>query len=405
MAVTPIPARRADPPAASRPVLFTRTFATLAAASFAYFTSVGILLPALPRYVAGPLAGGGVAVGVVVGAFSVSAVLVRPLAGGLGDRRGRRPLLLVGALVVAISVLGYGVAPGPVALVGLRLLTGAGEALFFVGMATTFTDLAPPERRGEAMSLASLALYLGIGVGPVLGELAIARAGFDGAWVLAGAAAVLAAGLVTRLPETRPDRPTGDAVPVHRLVHPAGLLPGLTLFASVAGMAGFLTFVPLHALDVGLGGASGVLAAFAGVVVLIRSVGARLPDQLGPVRAIRASLCVSAAGLALAGTWQTGPGLVTAALVFGAGIALLTPSVFAWAVAGVGPHERAQVMGTTSAFLDLAFGVGPVGMGVVAATAGRPAAFLAGAVLAVAGLALVVVAGVGRQERPAEAVA
>jgi MFS family permease len=405
MDATTMPARTTSRGSAPRPVLFTRTFATLAAASFAYFTAAGILLPALPRYVIGPLQGGSVAVGVVVGAFSVSAVLVRPLAGRLGDRRGRRPLLLVGALLVAVSVTGYGLVGTPAALVWLRLLTGAGEALFFVGMATAFTDLAPPERRGEAMSLASLALYLGIGVGPVLGEVAIARAGFTAAWGLAGAAALLAAGLVTRLPETRPELPTEGAAPRRRLVHPAGLLPGLTLFASVAGMAGFLAFVPLHALDVGLRGASGVLAAFAGVVVLIRSVGARLPDRLGAVRAIRASLCVSVAGLGLVGTWPTSVGLVAGAVLFGAGIALLTPSVFAWAVAGVDPHERAQVMGTTSAFLDLAFGAGPVGMGLVAASAGRPAAFLAGAALAAAGLVLVLVAGVGRSPQPAGATA
>jgi predicted MFS family arabinose efflux permease len=62
--------------------------------------------------------------------------------------------------------------------------------------------------------------------------------------------------------------------------------------------------------------------------------------------------------------------------------------------------ERSQVMATTSAFIDIAFGVGPVTMGIVAATFGRPAAFLAGAVAAMAGLVLVVVTRLGRATLP-----
>jgi predicted MFS family arabinose efflux permease len=325
----------------------------------------------------------------------VSAVLLRPWAGRVGDRRGRRPLMLLGAAIFAVSVLGYELASTPALLASLRLLSGAGEACFFVGMATAFADLAPPERRGEAMSLASLALYLGIGLGPVLSEVALARSGFTAAWLLAAGAALAAVALVTRVPETRVAEP--EALEPHRrLVHPAGLLPGVVLFASIVGMAGFLAFVPLHVLDIGMTSAGSALLLFAVTVVAIRSAGARLPDLLGPATAIRAALVLSAVGLVLVGVWHDAAGLHLGAVVFGSGIALLTPSVFALAVAGVRANERAQVMGTTSAFIDLAFGVGPVAMGFVAGAFGRPAAFLTGAAVAVAGLVLVVWTKVGR---------
>jgi predicted MFS family arabinose efflux permease len=86
--------------------------------------------------------------------------------------------------------------------------------------------------------------------------------------------------------------------------------------------------------------------------------------------------------------------------VLATGIALLTPSVFALAVADVPADERGQVVATTSAFIDIAFGVGPLGMGVVAASFGRPAVFLAGAAAAAAGLALVAVTHLGRSRPP-----
>lgn len=377
---------------AARPTLFTPTFRALALASLAYFTAVGALVPALPRVVAGPLRGGDVAVGAVVGAFSVTAVLFRPLAGILVDRHGRRPLLLLGATVFAVSVLGYGLATTPAALAGMRLLSGAGEAMFFVGMVTAFADLAPEDRRGEAMSLASLALYLGIGVGPLVSEAVLARAGFAAVWTTTAAVAAVAVALLVRVPETRP-RVTVSlpaAAPRERshLVHRAGLLPGFLLLTTITAMAGFLTFLPLHVRTVGVGSAAPLLLLFSATVVILRSAGARLPDRLGPTRTIRAAAVASTAGLATVGVSTGAAGLAIGTALFGVGVALLTPSVFALAVSRAPADERGQVLATTSAFIDVAFGLGPVALGVVASRFGREAVFLTGAALAATALPL-----------------
>jgi predicted MFS family arabinose efflux permease len=323
--------------------------------------------------------------------------------GGVGDRRGRRPLMLIGSSLFAVSVLGYTATSDPATLTALRLLTGAGEAFFFVGMVTAFTDLAPAERRGEAMSLASLSLYIGIGAGALLGELTIERLGFTAAWVLAATTALIAFAITYRTPAPGPGAPPAaggqDALRRHRLAHPAGVLPGLVLLASILGMAGFLTFVPLYALDVGLSGSRLVLLAFSGIVVLIRSAGARIPDRLGPARATRLALTLSAVGLAVAGIWRAPAGLFVGAVVLGVGVALLTPAVMALAVERAPAGERGAVIGTTSAFLDLAFGLGPVTLGFVAAALGRPGTFLAGALVSAAGLGLVIATRLGRPAR------
>jgi MFS family permease len=401
--------RKVRPSEKARPTLLTSRFVAVALASLAYFTGAGVLIPAVPRYVEGPLGAGNAAVGLVVGAFSVSAFLLRPWAGGLGDRRGRRPLMLAGASLFAVSVLGYALASSPAMLAALRLLTGAGEAFFFVGAVTSFTDLVPAQRRGEAMSLASLSLYAGIGVGALLSEVAIERFGFAGAWILAATAALTAVVMVLRVPETRPEGfdagGTGAGAvgptPRHGLVHRGGLLPGLVLLTSVLGMAGFLTFVPLYARDVGMSGSRVVLMMFSGIVIGIRSAGARIPDQLGAARATRVALGLSAVGFAVMGVWQTPVGLLCGAATCAVGIALLTPALMALALEDVPPRERGAVIGTTSAFLDLAFGVGPVMMGFVAAAVGRPGTFVVGSGVAAAGLALVVWTNLGRPSRSA----
>src|SRR5438093_8265367 len=130
-------------------------------ATLGSFATFGMLILALPLYAKDELGAGSVGVGLAMGAGSVTSMIFSSLAGRLGDRRGRRPLLVAGASVMLISYLALALRPSLGGVVGIRLLAGAGEATFVVGAYTVVADLAPPARRGEAMSLVTLASYLG----------------------------------------------------------------------------------------------------------------------------------------------------------------------------------------------------------------------------------------------------
>lgn len=375
----------------TRPRLVTAEFMRLGLAALAYFFADGVLLPTVPLYVEGPLGAGDIAVGFAVGSFSATALLLRPWAGRIADRSGRRPLMIIGAATFAVSVAGYGLADAVPVLVVLRLLTGVGEAFFFVGALTAMSDLAPPERRGEAISLFSLSLYVGIALGPPAGEAVAGRFGFPAAWLLSSAAAVTALLLARRVGVVEDvgldDAPRGPG----RLIHPAGLLPGALLLAAIWGMAGFLAFVPLYALDQGLAGSGHLLFLFAGIVVVIRAAGARLPDRLGAVRATRAALTCIMIGLMIIGAVRSPAGLVAGTVVLAVGVALATPAIMMLALQDVPANERGAVMGTVSMSIDLAFGLGPATLGVVAAVTGRGGLFLVAAGVAAVGLVLVMI--------------
>ncbi len=370
------------------PRLVTPQFVLLGSAGLAYFLADGLLVPAVPRYVAGQLTGGNIAVGLVVAAFSLSALVLRPWAGRLADRHGRSLAMIGGGIIFAASVAAYDLVDSAGALAGLRLLTGVGDAFFFVGALTAMSDLAPAERRGEAISLFSLSLYVGLAVGPPIGELLINLAGFTTVWMVAAGSALLAVLLASRVGDTRSEAADEPRVGRARLVPRAAVVPALLLLALVWGMAGFLAFVPLYALDLGLSGSGFLLFGFAGIVVVIRSVGRRIPDRLGAVRSVRISLLCSTIGLAVIGGWQSAPGLVLGTVVLGVGIALGTPAIMMLALDRAPAAERGAVMGTVSMSIDLAAGLAPATFGLAAAAAGRDAGFLTAALVAAAGLAL-----------------
>ena len=222
----------------------------IVASGLAYFFALAMLTPVLPLYIKGELHGNGLTVGIGVGAFAVGAVLLRPYAGRLGDRAGRRWLVIGGALTVSISIACYGLVDSLVWLVFARFVTGIGEAAFFVGAATMITDLAPVERRGEAVSYWSIAVYGGLAFGPALGEFVLGDDRYVLTWIVASALALVAAIVGCTLTETDPNREPGRrrTSSARRndveatIDHPAAVRPGIVLMLSLIGLAGFSTF-------------------------------------------------------------------------------------------------------------------------------------------------------------------
>ena len=366
--------------------MITRQFLTVVVAGLFYFFSLGMLLPIVPLFVAGPLGGSELAVGILVGSFSIGAVLIRPFAGRIGDRMGRNGLLVGGALVVAISVGLYLLVTGPEMLLAARLIGGVGEAAFFVGAGTMITDLAPPSRRGEAISYWSVAVYSGLAFGPALGEFVLDETHFDRVWALALVFALLSAVFGMFTTETVVPAPAGgEPAP---LINRAALTPGFVLFLGMIGLAGFAAFMPLYVSDVGLEDSSSVFLLYGCTILLVRILGAKIPDRIGPLRAGTLSTAAAATGLIVIAFVETKVGLYLGTIIFSIGMSLLYPSVLTLALTGVPDSQRGSAVGTISSFFDLSQGIGAAVLGVSVKMGGYRAGFSLAALSAVAALVL-----------------
>src|SRR5688500_2145143 len=101
-----------------------RQFVLLCAATLFEFTALGIYMSALPLFVTDRLHGSRASVGLAMGAFAVTAVVLRPFVGQGLDRRGRRPFLVAAPAILLVTSVGFVASGSMAAVVGLRLVQG-----------------------------------------------------------------------------------------------------------------------------------------------------------------------------------------------------------------------------------------------------------------------------------------
>jgi MFS family permease len=365
------------------------------------FLAIGAALPVLPSFVRGPLRAGDLAVGIVVGAFAVTAVVCRPLAGRFADRRGRRVVLVCGSLAMAVGGALYLLSASVAALVAARLVVGAGEGAVYTAGATWAVDLASEERRGLVLGLFGLAVWGGLSLGPLAGELLRSGLGYDAVWTMTALLPLLGALIVLRLPEplSGPNR----AAPGHAALFPhAARRPGAALALANVGYAALAGFVVLHLRARGIGGGATVFTAFAVAVFISRLALSHVPDRVGARATAAAAGVLEALGMTIIAL-ATSLGLaLLGAVVVGVGFSMLFPSLALMVVGEVGDDRRGSALGAFTAFFDIGVGVGAPLAGATAALAGYPAVFVLAAVAALGTAALAATAPARRRGSPPE---
>ncbi|HEX3608854.1 MAG TPA: MFS transporter [Solirubrobacterales bacterium] len=358
-------------------------FAGVFAVTFCGLVAVGAVLPVLPRFVRGPLDAGNVAVGVVIGSYAITGLLLRPFAGRLADHRGRKPTVLVGSVLVAIGGFMYLLPLGVPGLIAARLVLGAGEGTVFTAGSAWIVDLAPVSRRGRVIGLYGLAVWAGLSIGPLIGELLLHASGYTLVWIFAGTMPLLGALIASRLPDPFHATPHPEEEH-HALIEREAVRPGAALALGSIGYGTMAAFVVLHLEARGVGHGAAVFGAFASMVVLTRLIGGDLPDRVGPVRVAIAAATVEAIGLTTIAVAHSLPVAIAGALAMGAAFSLLYPSLSLIVVSRVSDTRRGAALGTFTAFFDAGVGFGAPLAGAAAALSSYEGAFLLAAAIALA---------------------
>jgi len=94
--------------------------------------------------------------------------ITAPLVGPISDTYGRRPVLLIGVLLMALGVLGSGAAWSYGSLMATRLITGVGSAMLPPTIMAALADNLPPEKVGKAVGFITASSWVGLALAPCL---------------------------------------------------------------------------------------------------------------------------------------------------------------------------------------------------------------------------------------------
>jgi MFS transporter, DHA1 family, tetracycline resistance protein len=336
--------------------------------------ALGLILPVLPKLVESFVDNDTASAARIFGLFGTAWALMQfffsPVLGGLSDRFGRRPVVLLSNFGLALDYVLMALAPSLIWLFVGRVISGITSASISTAFAY-IADVTPPERRAAVFGKVGVAFGAGFILGPALGGL---LGGMDPRlpfWVAAALSFANTLYGLLILPESLPkDRRSpfrwrsANPVGALKLLRSNRVLAGLSVVTFIGQVAHVVlpsTFVLYAAYRYGWDQKTvGLTLAMVGICAMVVQGAAIGPivKRFGERRALLLGLCCGAAGFFIFGAAPSGP-------LFWIGI----PVMALWGIAGaatqglttqlVAPDQQGQLQGATTSVQSVAELVGP----------------------------------------------
>jgi MFS transporter, DHA1 family, tetracycline resistance protein len=296
-----------------------------------------------------------------------------PILGGLSDRYGRRPVLLISLLGFSADFFIMALAPGLAFLFAARMTSGLFGATYAAASAV-ITDIAAPDARGGLFGLAGASVGLGFVAGPALGGL-IGETDPRLPFILAGALTLAAfvygwfAFPETHTPALRRPFSLGRANPLGSLIAMARLPGVLVMLAglfcvqlanqSYASTWAFYTEAVAGWTPFGVGLS---VAVYGAMLVLVQGgFAGPVIKRFGAATALIGGVVVGLISYTLLAFAVDGPGIYFAILVGGLS-GLVFPAVQVLLTGAVTDNAQGELQGAISASYSLAAMLGPLVM-------------------------------------------
>lgn len=353
----------------------------------------GMIIPVMPFYIKS-FGASGKALGSLMAVYGITQFVFAPIWGGLSDRHGRKPILMLGVLGNAIAQLLFGLSTQLWMLFAARALSGILSAATLPTAMAYIGDTTTREQRGGGMGIIGAAMGIGMVIGPGLGGL-LGGTNLSAPFFLAAALSFLALILIwLLLPEPQIVRPAASGIKkdnqlvalIKAVTGPIGILLLLS-FLLTFGLTNFEAVFGLYAADRYQYGPSqvGMVLTLIGLLSAIVQGGLIGPmiRKIGEVPIIRWALLLSAVGFILMTLPETFLQVFLATGFFVSFNSLLNPSV-ASLISKRTPYLQGITMGLNNSYLSLGRIVGPLWAG-FAYDLGMNLPFLSGAVVMLVG--------------------
>ncbi len=354
-----------------RPI-FTKNFLLITAINLFVFFSFQMIFPILPLYIK-KLGGSDSVIGLVMSAFVATSLLTRPFAGLALDKIGRRPVFVMGLIILGMSAMAYSFVSSLVLMLYIRLLHGFGWGIAGTATSTVAAEIIPRERFGEGIGYFSMANSLSLAIAPACGLYIVNKFGFNNVFGLA--TVLVCIGLVLAFfIRFRKFIPSVKHEPLYerKAYGPAVLMCFIS--ASMGGITGFL---PLYALQLGVSQVGLFFTVYAMAVFISRPLSGKIVDKHGYDITIISGFAASAVGLIIIANVSDLTGLLIASFVFGVGFGTSQMSLQTMVVKSVSRERLGAANATFFSGMDLGTGLGALALGNIAELTGYSSMYMA----------------------------
>jgi MFS family permease len=284
------------------PISIEKIFPILALSVFTSLIGMGVIIPLIPIYVE-QMGVTGIWIGILFAVYSGTRVLMAPFIGRLSDRKGRKPILLVGLMLAVLAAPGYIWAVNPWQLVVVRMVHGAAGGMIFPIAMSYVGDLSPEGKEGTWMGYFSATVFIALGVGPLLSGILTENFGMTVTFISMsglGFLAFLVASIL--LPESRVKQVADKSRISFRAMLSSGMIQGLLGYRLTleAGWGIYIVSLAILASGLGLGPSQIGILLTANILIssLMMIVFGRVADKVNKKGMIVVSGIITAASLA-----------------------------------------------------------------------------------------------------------
>ena len=345
-------------------------------AIFVAMLGLGIVGPILPIY-AESFGASFIQIGLLSSAWSISRFIFSTPAGRLSDNTSKKRVIQGGLLIYSIVSILYVLATDYNLLLAIRFIHGIGSAMASPIAMAYAAELAPKGQEGKYMGTMNLAMFLGMGIGPLIGGTMSDLFNLSTPFYVMGALTALSLLATTVYLE---DKKTD---PRDRMKRPSllDLLKNKTLLAcfiyravNSLGNSSIMGFLSLYMVSTLVNGGLGLSITEAGWVLSVGQIGGALmqrpsgslADRFNKGHLIMLGGVVSSIGMVMFVFSSTFYHCMAAQLVFGLGTALISPSLASIAAIEGRRYGSGTTMSALESAMSLGMMAGPLVSGVLA---------------------------------------
>ncbi|TDT63326.1 MFS transporter [Fonticella tunisiensis] len=355
--------------------LWTRSFILMILGTFFLFTAFYMLYPTLPLFIK-QIGGNETHVGLSMGIFMLSAVVFRPVIGGLLDRFGRRSFIILGLSFFTLTMYMYNSVNGITDLIWLRIFHGVSWAISTTAIGTVIADIVPKARYGEGMGWYGTAMTLAMAISPMLGVWIVQNLSYHALFLFAVALSITA--LLLPFGVKMPFQPQPDVKRIE-FFDKSVLFVAISVLLLFISYASITTFVPLFAdllkVNSGL-----FFLVYSATLFLSRPIGGKLSDQYGETFVVIPALLISILALIVLSLSTGLFGMLVSAILYGIGFGSAQPVLQATILRLVPLDRRGVASASFSTATDLGIGLGSIIFGWIAKYASYQILFIISAV-------------------------